>query len=85
MPKAAAATPRPVPVKAAAPAPQAAQSRPAAAVRTSTAPALGSEIELPPDHLVGQIIANYRVEARIGKGPMGPVYRARQTNSVDMA
>ena len=41
---------------------------------------LGSEIELPPDHLVGQIIANYRVEARIGKGPLGPVYRARQTN-----
>jgi len=41
---------------------------------------LGSEIELSPDHLVGQTIANYHMEARIGKGPMGPVYRARQTN-----
>jgi len=40
----------------------------------------GLEIELPPDALVGRTIANYLIEARIGKGPMGPIYRARQTN-----
>jgi formylglycine-generating enzyme required for sulfatase activity len=68
-----------VPAKAAAPKPAAAKPRPAAAAATST-PLLGSEIELPPDHLVGQDIGNYHVEARIGKGPMGPIYRARQTN-----
>ena len=56
----------------------AASPRPAAS--HAAAPILGSEIELPPDDLVGQTIANYRVEARIGKGPMGPIYRARQTN-----
>ncbi|MFA7344862.1 MAG: SUMF1/EgtB/PvdO family nonheme iron enzyme [Terrimicrobiaceae bacterium] len=66
-------SPQAVSVKAAAP-------RPAVAARASSPPPLGSEIELPPDHLVGQTIANYHVEARIGKGPMGPVYRARQTN-----
>ncbi|MBE2202730.1 MAG: SUMF1/EgtB/PvdO family nonheme iron enzyme, partial [Chthoniobacterales bacterium] len=56
-------------------APVKARSTPAA-----SAPALGGEVELPPDHLVGQTISTYRVEARIGKGPMGPIYRARQTN-----
>jgi formylglycine-generating enzyme required for sulfatase activity/DNA-binding NarL/FixJ family response regulator len=51
-----------------------------AAARPTSASNLGSEIELPPDRLVGQTIANYHVEALIGKGPMGPIYRARQTN-----
>lgn len=41
---------------------------------------LGSEIELPPDGWVGKTIGNYHVEALIGKAPMGPIYRARQTN-----
>jgi len=68
-----------VPVKASAPTPVAASPRPAAS-RASTASTLGSEIELPPDALVGKTIVNYHVEARIGKGPLGPVYRARQTN-----
>ena len=67
-----AATPRPTPV--------AATPRPTPVVRASTAPVLGSEIELPPDDLVGRTVANYHVEARIGKGPLGPIYRARQTN-----
>jgi len=40
----------------------------------------GLEIELPPDDLVGTAVGNYQIEARIGKGPMGPIYRARQTN-----
>ncbi|MFZ4774733.1 MAG: SUMF1/EgtB/PvdO family nonheme iron enzyme [Terrimicrobiaceae bacterium] len=52
--------------------------RPAAAA--SATPGLGLEIELPPDDLVGKSVGNYLVEARIGKGPMGPIYRARQTN-----
>ncbi|MCX6972020.1 MAG: SUMF1/EgtB/PvdO family nonheme iron enzyme [Verrucomicrobia bacterium] len=68
-----------VAVKAVAPKPAAGKPRPAAASATG-APILGSEIELPPDQLVGQTIGNYHVEARIGKGPMGPIYRASQTN-----
>ncbi|MEI6280248.1 MAG: SUMF1/EgtB/PvdO family nonheme iron enzyme [Verrucomicrobiae bacterium] len=38
------------------------------------------EIELSPDDLVGKTIGNYHIEARIGKGPMGSIYRARQTS-----
>ena len=72
------ATPSAVPVKASAPTPLA-NPHPSPA-RATTAPSLGSEIELPPDHLVGQTVANYRVEACIGRGPLGPIYRARQTN-----
>lgn len=48
--------------------------------RPSATPQPGLEIELPPDSLVGRTISNYLIEARIGKGPMGPIYRARQTN-----
>jgi len=86
-PRPVAATPQPRPV-AATPQPEApvASSTPAkkpavaAGPRPAAAPGLGSEVELPPDDLVGKNIANYHVEARIGKGPMGPIYRARQTN-----
>ena len=65
-----AATPTARPTAAPAPKPAA---KPAA-----VSPAI--EIELPPDELVGKSFGNYLVEARIGKGPMGPIYRARQTN-----
>ncbi len=40
----------------------------------------GGELELPPDELVGTAIGNYQIEARIGDGSMGPIYRATQTN-----
>ncbi|MEI6072403.1 MAG: SUMF1/EgtB/PvdO family nonheme iron enzyme, partial [Verrucomicrobiae bacterium] len=53
--------------------PQAASPKPAA-------PATKWEVELPPDDLVGKTIGNYQVEALIGKGPMGPIYRASQTS-----
>ncbi|TSA29229.1 MAG: hypothetical protein D4R65_15515, partial [Verrucomicrobiaceae bacterium] len=43
-------------------------------------PSLGTEVELPPDDLVGRTVGNYLIEARVGQGPMGPIYRARQTN-----
>ena len=75
-----AASPRPTPVATSPRPTPVAKPRPAAAVRAATAPVLGSEIELPPDDLVGRTIANYHVEALVGKGPLGPIYRARQTN-----
>jgi len=37
------------------------------------------EKDLPPDDLVGTTVGNYRIEALIGRGPMGPIYRATQT------
>ncbi len=56
----------------------------AAVAQTSPKPAAaaaaGLEIELPPDDFVGKTIGNYLIEARIGKGPMGAIYRANQTN-----
>ena len=57
--------------------PTAHKPKPAAA---ATVAALGTEVELPPDDLVGRTIGNYSIEARVGQGPMGPIYRARQTN-----
>lgn len=73
-PRAVAATP-----KAAAPrAAVAATPKPAAAAAAAT-PFLGAEVELPPDELVGTQIGNYQIEARIGTGRMGGIYRARQT------
>lgn len=72
-PRAAAATP-----KAASGRPVAAQASPAAA-RAAAAPFLGAEVELPPDAFVGTTIGNYQIEARIGTGRMGGIYRARQT------
>ena len=65
------ASPKPSAVKAS----QAASPKPKPAVSGASL-----EIELPPDDLVGKVIGNYQVEARIGKGPMGPVYRASQTS-----
>lgn len=38
------------------------------------------ETELPADDLVGQTIGNYQIEAKIGEGRMGPIYRATQSN-----
>ncbi len=78
-PKAVAAVAQPTPVAA----PRSIQPAPSvkpAAVKAAVAPGLGLEIELPPDAIVGNSVGNYQVEARIGKGPMGPIYRARQTN-----
>ncbi len=37
-----------------------------------------TEIELPPDELVGTTIGNYQIEARIGTGSQGGIYRATQ-------
>lgn len=70
-------------VQAASPKPAAVQGQPKVSAAQSAKAAsakLGLEIELPPDNLVGTVVANYALEARIGKGPMGPIYRARQTN-----
>ena len=39
-----------------------------------------SEIELPPDELVGTTISNYQIEAKIGTSSQGGIYRATQTN-----
>ena len=39
-----------------------------------------SEMELPPDELVGSDVGNYHIEARIEQGAQGPVYRAVQAN-----
>lgn len=73
-PVAAVASPKPAAtVKAASPKP--------APAKPSASPSPASlEIELPPDEFVGTTIGNYFLEARIGKGPMGSIYRARQTN-----
>lgn len=63
--------------------------RPMAAAKSATAAAkqivpsealLGAEMELPPDEFVGTTIGNYQIETRIGEGPMGSIYRAKQTN-----
>lgn len=40
----------------------------------------GSEFELSPDELVGTKIGNYTIEAKIGNGSQGGIYRATQTN-----
>lgn len=37
-----------------------------------------AETELPPDELVGQLIGNYRIDAKIGEGRQGGIYRAFQ-------
>ncbi len=59
-------------------------ARPAAASPkkpSSTARAQAvSETELPPDELVGSVLGNYQIEARIEQGARGPVYRAIQSN-----
>ncbi|MEI8312876.1 MAG: response regulator, partial [Verrucomicrobiota bacterium] len=73
-------SPQAISVTAATPKPAFAPRPRTPAAKTAPAPSFGAEVELPPDHLVGQNIANYHLEARIGKGPMGPIYRARQTN-----
>lgn len=49
------------------------------AANVSQSLSLGSEIEMPPDELVGQTIGHYEIEARIGTSSMGGIYRARQT------
>lgn len=64
-----AVTPRPVPR------PAVARLSPVAA----TAPA-GTEVELPPDELVGTTLGSYRIEAKIGNSSQGGIYRAIQTN-----
>ncbi len=40
----------------------------------------GLEFELPPDELVGTMIGQYHLEAKIGQGSQGGIYRALQTN-----
>jgi len=83
------ATPRP----AAVPAAPTAVARPVAqaVVRPAVAQAVpvvakaakspsSSEIELPPDELVGTMISNYQIEAKIGVSSQGGIYRATQTN-----
>ncbi|CAN5417239.1 hypothetical protein BH09VER1_BH09VER1_29210 [soil metagenome] len=42
--------------------------------------AAGLEFELPPDELVGTMIGQYHLEAKIGQGSQGGIYRALQTN-----
>lgn len=83
------AGPRPVPAPVAAPkavaaaaprpvaAPAAVQASPVAAVAKSVPAA---EMELPPDEVVGMTIGSYVVEAKIGLGSQGGIYRAMQTN-----
>jgi len=64
------------------PATQAASVKPVTAkapVKTAAA-APAAETELPPDELVGQIIGNYRIDAKIGEGRQGGIYRAFQHN-----
>lgn len=51
----------------------------AAAKKASQSLALGSEVELPPDELVGTVVGHYAIEAKIGSGSMSNIYRARQT------
>ena len=60
-------------------APRAASPKPKSAAATTGA-ILGFEIELSPDDLVGKTVGHYLIEARIGKGPTGPIYRASQTS-----
>jgi formylglycine-generating enzyme required for sulfatase activity/DNA-binding NarL/FixJ family response regulator len=58
-------------------------ARPVGSSPTATPRAPGQpgwEVELPPDDLVGRILGNYKVEARIEQGAQGPVYRAVQTS-----
>ena len=38
------------------------------------------ETELPPDDLVGTQLGHYQIDAKIGEGRMGGIYRATQTN-----
>ncbi len=47
-----------------------------AAARVVVAP--GSEIEMAPDELVGATIGDYQIEAKIGEGSQGGIYRAMQ-------
>ena len=51
----------------------------AAAKKASQTLALGSEVELPPDELVGTVVGHYAIEAKIGTGSMSNIYRAQQT------
>ena len=47
-----------------------------------TAPDTGSGLESPhdgTDDLIGRVVGNYRIEARVGAGGMGDIYRAHDT------
>jgi len=50
------------------------------AVRSQAAALQVKETELPPDELVGRVVGQYKIEAKIGEGRMGPIYRANQAN-----
>lgn len=41
---------------------------------------LGAEVELPPDELVGTKVGDYEIQAKIGEGHMGAIYRALQSS-----
>jgi len=78
-----------VPVaKAAAATPQVATPMAKAAVPVAKAAAAPAEVtafvaaskELPPDELVGTVIGNYEIEAKIDENANGGIYRALQTN-----
>ena len=87
-----AATPKPVPANKPTGTPTPVSASPVAVTATPkatpapapavsvAAPSLGTELELPPDDFVGNTLGNYHIEAKIGQGPMGPIYRAKQTN-----
>jgi formylglycine-generating enzyme required for sulfatase activity/DNA-binding NarL/FixJ family response regulator len=73
------ATPKAAVAKAAVPAATpVAAARPAAVAAVPAAARSNSEMELPPDDLVGATIGDYLIEAKIGEGSQGGIYRATQ-------
>ncbi len=81
-PKPAVVAASPRPVAASAPSAPKAPSAPRAGVAAKPAqtPQGSFEMELPPDELVGRTIGTYRLDAKIGEGSRGGIYRALQTN-----
>ncbi len=86
VPKVAVATPAAKP-SASPTATPAATPKPAARPQTPAKPAAGAlksstfrEVELFPDGLVGATLGQYRIDAKIGIGRMGGIYRATQKN-----
>jgi formylglycine-generating enzyme required for sulfatase activity/DNA-binding NarL/FixJ family response regulator len=81
---AAAAAPRAVASVPQVPTAKAAVARAVPSVATPSvrpqAATVAAEIELPPDELVGTTIGNYHIEAKIGDGSQGGIYRATQTS-----
>jgi len=60
--------------------PKAKAARAASGPVAAAAATVGREVELPDDEMVGIVIGEYQIEARIGSSPQGAIYRALQTN-----